>query len=246
MNGSLDHRRSTLAITALLLALSSMALAEIRGRTLVIDGDTLEVDGTQVRLDGIDAPELGQPCSTRGNVLAKDSDTYPCGEQAAAALRERIGSDPVFCDEPAPSSPPPMVTVCWLNDEDLGAWMVRSGWARAYPRDVSPYAPAEDLAQAALNGIWRGDFLDPWDWRQEQAARTSEEGRTLAVKVGAANARSAPSREGRLLATLRRGENVERLGKTGQWYHVRLPGGIVGWMFEELLEPITARLETDR
>ena len=156
----------------LLLVMPGMVLAEARGRAVVIDGDTLDVSGTEVRLSGIDAPELDQRCSTRGDVLNENSDTYPCGMEAAAALADRIGDDPVICDEPASGSQKPVVAVCWLNDEDLGAWLVRSGWARAYPLSISPYTLVEKEAQAALRGIWRGDFLDPWDWRKQQAGRT--------------------------------------------------------------------------
>ena len=90
-----------------------------------------------------------------------------------------------------------MVAVCWLNDEDLGAWLVRSGWARAYPLSISPYTLAEKEAQAALRGIWRGDFLDPWDWREQHAGRTGADRPKLMIAVGAAmHDRRPPGRVG--------------------------------------------------
>ena len=239
MSEDLDHRR-TMFVAAVLLTLPRLVLAEVVGRALVIDGDTLEMGAVQIHLSGIDAPELGQRCSIGGDVLAKNSATYPCGEQAAAALAERIGGDPIACEIVAPAAAEIVMAVCRLNDEDLGAWLVRSGWARAYPRSVSPYLADEQEAQAGLAGIWRGDFLDPWDWRQQRAEKARGKGRTLTVAVDAANARSAPTKEGLLLTTLRRGERVEHLGKTDAWYRVRLPDGIEGWIFEQLLEPTKA------
>ena len=230
----------------LLLVMPGMVLAEARGRAVVIDGDTLDVSGTEVRLFGIDAPELDQPCSTRGDVLNENSDTYSCGMEAAAALADQIGDDPVICDEPASGNQKPVVAVCWLNDEDLGAWLVRSGWARAYPLSISPYTLVEKEAQAALRGIWRGDFIDPWDWRKQLAGETGVDRRKLVIAVDAANARSAPSKAGRLLGTLRQGEQVEQLGKTGQWYQVRLPKGSIGWIFEDLVQPAPARAQSDQ
>lgn len=246
MSGARDPRGRLLTVAMLLLVMPGMVLAEARGRAAVIDGDTLNVSGTEVRLSGIDAPELDQRCSTSGDVLNENSDTYPCGMEAAAALADRIGDDPVICDEPASGSQKPVVAVCWLNDEDLGVWLVRSGWARAYPLSISPYTLAEKEAQAALRGIWRGDFLDPWDWRKQQAGRTGADRPKLMIAVGAANARSAPSRAGRLQGTLRRGEEVEQLGKVGQWYQVRLPGGSVGWILEDLVQPTPTRAQIDQ
>ena len=59
------------------------AAEQIIGHARVIDGDTLEVRGTRIRLHGIDAPELQQQCRREGASAAL---TYPCGQEAKAAL----------------------------------------------------------------------------------------------------------------------------------------------------------------
>jgi endonuclease YncB( thermonuclease family) len=235
---ALEHTRlaSALALARLSLPPAGAAPGGIQGRALVVDGDTLEVAGTRVRLAGIDAPELDQLCSTGGDVRAAGSTTYRCGEEAAAALAGRIAGDPVICEPQAAADPTVLVAVCELNGEDLGAWMVRDGWARAYPASGSAYAAMEKPAQSALVGIWRGDFLNPWDWRREQRAATGDAQRRLRVAVGAANVRAEPSRQGRLLATLPRDTIVEQLRQSDAWYLVRVPQGPSGWIFGELLE----------
>ncbi len=240
------HLAGALALALLSLPAVSAEPDAIEGRALVVDGDTLEIAGRQLRLAGIDAPELDQPCSSKGDVLAASSTIYRCGDEAAAALADRIGSDPIVCEPQAANDSAVLAAICRLNDEDLGAWVVRSGWARAYPVSRSIYTPDEKLAQTTLEGIWRGDFLNPWDWRRQQRAATESKARRLKVAVDAANVRSEPSRQGRLLATLRRDTVVEQLEQLGAWYRVRPFQGPLGWIFGQLLEPLQPAEDVDR
>jgi hypothetical protein len=59
-----------------------------------------------------------------------------------------------------------IVAVCRSGGEDLNAWLVSQGWALAYRRYSTTYVDEEDIARAALLGVWRGAFTAPWDWRR--------------------------------------------------------------------------------
>jgi uncharacterized protein YgiM (DUF1202 family) len=71
-------------------------------------------------------------------------------------------------------------------------------------------------------------------------------GRTLAVKVNAANVRATPSRTSRVVTTIRRGETVEEIGDKGDWYQIRLKSGLSGWIFSDLLGPTDAPKEVEQ
>ncbi len=133
--------------------------AAIVGRASVIDGDTLEIHGTRIRLYGIDAPESGQSCTVRGK-------QWRCGQQAALALANKIGSRTVSCEARDRDRYNRVVAVCRAGGEDLNAWMVAEGWAMAYRRYSPDYVRQENSALASKIGIWQGDFIAPWDWRR--------------------------------------------------------------------------------
>jgi len=155
-------------VRQLLIALSSLAIlslapvasaADIIGQASIIDGDTIEIHGQRIRLFGIDAPEHDQLCEAAGA-------QYRCGQQAALALAEQIGRHTVDCAPRDVDQYGRVIAVCSAGGEDLNAWMVRQGWALAYRHYSTAYVADEDAAHLAGDGIWRGTFDAPWDWRR--------------------------------------------------------------------------------
>ncbi len=145
-----------------------------KGVGRVVDGDTLRLEGRTYRLWGIDAPELIQVCQ-------RDGQGYACGREAASYLRMLLVPEPGLGEGTAAEAPPQLVCVprasdqygrtaafCRLGDKDLAAEMVRAGWAVAFTRQSSDYAPDEDEAREARRGLWAGTFDMPWDWRAKR------------------------------------------------------------------------------
>ncbi|MHC2089494.1 thermonuclease family protein [Methylobacterium sp. CM6244] len=144
----------------------AFAAEPITGRATVVDGDTLDIGGTRIRLHGIDAPESGQLCHRRAG------EAFRCGQAAALALADRIGSAPVSCDPRDTDKYGRTVAVCRKGVEDLNGWLVAQGHAIAYRRYSEDYVPAEDTAKAGKLGIWAGSFTAPGDWRKGERAMT--------------------------------------------------------------------------
>ena len=135
------------------------AAVELAGRASVVDGDTLEIHGQRIRLHGIDAPESAQVC------LAENK-SWRCGQQAALALDEKIAKRPVACAQKDRDRYGRIVAVCKAGNDNLNAWLVAEGWSLAYRQYSTDYVGEEGAARAARKGIWRGEFVPPWEWRQ--------------------------------------------------------------------------------
>ncbi|WP_457094317.1 thermonuclease family protein [Microvirga sp. P5_D2] len=151
------------AYIALLTALVSLtpALADtVVGRASVIDGDTLDIRGTRIRLHGVDAPESAQACQNQ------EGKAYRCGQAAAMALSDKIGSANVSCEQKDIDRYQRIVAVCSLRGEDLNGWLIQEGYALAYRRYGTDYASNEDNARKAKRRLWAGTFTPPWDWRR--------------------------------------------------------------------------------
>jgi len=154
--------RAIVVLVALFLAAHSATGAEaIVGRAVVIDGDTLEIHTKRIRLYGIDAPESGQSCTVQGK-------SSRCGQLAALALADKIGSRRVTCEAKDRDDYNRVVAVCHSDGEDLNAWMVARGWAMAYRQYAIDYISQEQNASASRLGIWQGEFVPPWDWRRDR------------------------------------------------------------------------------
>ena len=134
------------------------AHADVSGPARVIDGDTIEVNGSRVRLHGIDAPESEQLCCAGGTA-------WQCGQHATRALTDRVDGRVVDCEERDLDRYGRIVALCRAGGSDLGAWLVAHGWALAYRRYSDAYVSDEASAEASRRGLWRGAFVEPWDWR---------------------------------------------------------------------------------
>ncbi len=148
-----------LAAVLVLFAFPALAWADITGKVRIIDGDTLEVGGKRVRLFGIDAPEAKQRCTAEGK-------EWRCGEEATFALAYETAEHWLTCKEKDRDRYGRIVAVCYMGPHNLNALMVRKGWALAYRRYSTDYVGEEAEARAARAGIWRGEFMAPWEWRQ--------------------------------------------------------------------------------
>lgn len=130
----------------------------------VIDGDSLTVrqgeERVIIRLTGLDAVEYRQDCG-RG-----DGTRWPCGREARSALDKLAGPGPLHCELSAKDAYKRTLASCrtrpFPDGVDIGAEMVRQGWAVA---TGDAYLVEESDAHAARRGIWQGDFARPADWR---------------------------------------------------------------------------------
>jgi endonuclease YncB( thermonuclease family) len=153
----------------------------------VIDGDTIRMGDVSLRLWGIDAPESDQLCR------AASGEPFPCGGAAGDHLATLIADKLVWCGPPisddgrnlAPADLPvpretygrPIVT-CRVRaggaETDIAQTMARDGFAHLY-EDAdgikSSYQADVEQALRARAGLHAGDFLPPWLWRNDPAAR---------------------------------------------------------------------------
>ena len=145
-----------------LLLLSSLPSPSLAQQNLrIVDGDTLDIGAVRYRINGIDAPEAGQRCgSPKGE--------WQCGREATERLVQLTQGSVVSCDAITGDGRGRIVATCFANGIDLGAEMVRAGYAWAFVKYSSVYVPEETVARNKRVGIWRGEAQPAWDYRAER------------------------------------------------------------------------------
>ena len=127
--------------------------------TKITDGDSLRAGDIRIRLHGIDAPEMRQQCDNNGS--------YACGKQAQAYLAAFLGRRATLrCAHIDTDRYKRLIMRCYHRGIDIGAAMVRAGWALAYRRYAKDYIADEQEAKAAKRGLWAGTFQTPEAWRR--------------------------------------------------------------------------------
>jgi endonuclease YncB( thermonuclease family) len=153
--------RLSAVLVALLSASTVSAQADVVGTATVIDGDTIVIAGERVRLEGIDSPEKDQTCTAYGQ-------QWPCGRTAAEWLKEYLRGRQVDCVGHARDRYDRLLAVCYVGGGSINDRLVREGWALDYRKYSTDYLEAEAEAKRRGAGVWRGEFVPPWQWRSER------------------------------------------------------------------------------
>jgi endonuclease YncB( thermonuclease family) len=134
---------------------------ELTGTATAIDGDSIRISGKEMRLRGIDAPEGRQDCT-------RDGRSWPCGREAAAALRDYLRRGNVTCRIDRTDQYGRGLAVCRAGGVDINAALVAQGHAVAIERGVDAiYLKEEQAARRERRGLWQGEFTRPNEWRRQ-------------------------------------------------------------------------------
>ncbi|NIS62137.1 MAG: SH3 domain-containing protein, partial [Proteobacteria bacterium] len=57
----------------------------------------------------------------------------------------------------------------------------------------------------------------------------------VSVKGSVVNIRSGPGTTNKVIAKVRRGDELEVMGETLSWYNVKLSSGVEGWIYKKLV-----------
>ena len=126
----------------------------------VTDADTIKINGEKIRFSGIDAPELKQFCVIEN---IKNS----CGLKAKKILEDKIGKLKVTCIREGEDQYNRTLAECFVNNESLSSFLVRSGYAFAFRRYSKKFIEDENYAKSKKLGMWSMEFDYPWDWRKK-------------------------------------------------------------------------------
>ena len=133
---------------------------EIKSQDIQItDGDTIKINGEKIRFSGIDTPELKQTCTKKGVKKL-------CGITAKKILKNKIADNKIVCIREGKDQYKRTLAECFVNDESLSSYLVRSGYAFAYRKYSKKFITDEDYARINKLGMWSMKFDYPWDFRK--------------------------------------------------------------------------------
>ena len=154
------NKKKAIFLISLFLLVFLLTINDIKSQELkVVDGDTIHLNGEKIRFTGIDTPELKQTCIKQGII------DY-CGVTAKKILIDKIGSKTVKCISQGKDQYKRTLAECFVNNESLSSYLVRSGYAFAYRKYSKKFIEDENYAKANKLGIWSMEFDYPWEFRK--------------------------------------------------------------------------------
>ena len=127
----------------------------------VVDGDSINHGSTRFRLHGIDAPELRQTCGS-------GSGSWACGQSSKAYLEKLVADKNLHAEIRDVDRYGRYVAELRLADgTNVNAQLVKEGLATAYTRYSKDYVHLENQAKSKRKNIWRGEFVNPEQYRRD-------------------------------------------------------------------------------
>lgn len=127
----------------------------------VFDGDTISLNDNRIRLQGIDCPESKQYCKDSAGAF------YKCGENSTQYMKDLVLNKEVTCTYEGKDRYKRIISICYLDDLNINADMVKSGNSMAWTYEKEYYTSEEESAKKNKLGIWQGDFITPHRWRMK-------------------------------------------------------------------------------
>ena len=156
------NKRKVIFLISVSVLIFILTFNQVKSQTIkIIDGDTIHLNGEKIRFTGIDTPELKQTCFKEGE---KDF----CGVTAKQILIDKIGNNNVECINEGKDQYKRTLAECFVNNESLSSYLVRSGYAFAYRKYSKKFVPDEDYARINKVGMWSMEFNYPWDYRKSK------------------------------------------------------------------------------
>jgi len=154
------NKRKAIFLISIFLLVFLLTINDIKSQEFkVVDGDTIHLNGEKIRFTGIDTPELKQTCIKQG---IKDY----CGITAKKILIDKIGNKTVECISQGKDQYKRTLAECFVNNESLSSYLVRSGYAFAYRKYSKKFIEDENFAKVNHIGMLTMKFEYPWDFRK--------------------------------------------------------------------------------
>ena len=156
------NKKKAIFLTSIFSLIFFLNFNHVKSQELkVVDGDTIHLNSIKIRFTGIDTPELKQTCMKGGAKIN-------CGIIAKEILIDKIGNNIVECISEGKDQYKRTLAECFVNNESLSSYLVRSGYAFAYRKYSKKFVTDEDYAKANQAGMWSMIFEFPWDYRKNR------------------------------------------------------------------------------
>jgi len=154
------NKKKTIFLISVLTLIFFLDNNQVKSQIIkIVDGDTIHLNGEKIRFTGIDTPELKQTC-------VKEDVINPCGVTAREILVNKIGNNIVECISEGKDQYKRTLAECFVNNESLSSYLVKSGYAFAYRKYSDKFIKDEDYARINKIGMWSMIFVYPWDYRK--------------------------------------------------------------------------------